>query len=85
MWKRYGFCSKCGKCCNINNYLPSLIAINVNLDKDGWCEYYDKKTKLCKIYYDSKRPHNCKVGPTSPIQIVLIPECTYWFEFVKFG
>lgn len=76
----------CGKCCNINNYLPSLIPhrIDVSFDKDGWCEHYDKETKLCKIYYDQqKRPHNCKVGPTGPAQLLMLPECTYWFELLK--
>ena len=61
------------------------MVIDVKFDKDGWCEHDDKETKLCKIYYDPKRPHNCEIGPTSPIQIVLIPECTYWFEILKFG
>ncbi len=75
----------CGKCCNINNYLPSLIPIDVRFDKDGWCEHYDKETKLCKIYHEPhKRPQNCKEGPVGPAQILLLPDCSYWFEILKF-
>lgn len=49
-------CDKCGLCCqnlNLNSLYDDLN------DGTGTCKYYDKVTRLCKIYQN--RPEKCNV------------------------
>lgn len=49
-------CDKCGLCCQNLNLNKLYDDLN---DGTGCCIYYDKKTKLCKIY--DNRPEKCNV------------------------
>lgn len=49
-------CDKCGLCCqnlDRSNYFNDLN------DGTGTCIFFDKKTNLCKVYYE--RPLKCNV------------------------
>ena len=50
IWK----CTQCGKCCEtISTVLPEFAL------KNGVCKHFDRKTRLCKIYFE--RPLQCRV------------------------
>lgn len=49
-------CSKCGLCCKYAIRLPLFRHLD---DGSGKCRYFDKVTKLCKIY--ENRPIVCNV------------------------
>ena len=50
------FCDKCGLCCQ--NLNKSSLYDDLN-DGTGTCIYYDKHSKLCKIY--KYRPEKCNI------------------------
>ena len=83
-WQRKGFCIRCGACCNYNNF-PKLKNFQLNpdveFDEKGWCKHYDQETRLCKIY--KNRPRICSEFPRGPSEIVMLPQCTYYFEAVE--
>ena len=63
----------CGACCrfdlterdNLSRVLNSndIALINSMTSNDGWCKYFDKSSKKCKIY--ETRPHFCRVNEFS--------------------
>ena len=63
----------CGACCrfdlterdDLSRVLNSndIALINSMTSTDGWCKYFDKSRKKCKIY--ESRPHFCRVNEFS--------------------
>ncbi len=63
----------CGACCKFDLHEredildvldeEDLKLISKMTGKDGWCKYFDKENKKCKIYMD--RPHFCRVDKFS--------------------
>ncbi len=51
-------CRKCGKCCTLFRFFPEDSEIRLALDSgDGTCRYFDRESRLCKIY--GSRPIIC--------------------------
>ena len=63
----------CGACCrfdlterdNLSTMLirNDIALINSMTSNDGWCKYFDKSKKKCRIY--ESRPHFCRVNEFS--------------------
>ena len=70
---RWSCIENCGACCrfdlnerdDLSKVLDSkdIALINSMTGKDGWCKYFDKSSKKCKIY--EFRPHFCRVNEFS--------------------
>ena len=89
---RSGFCCACGDCCDplfdeIRNkaYVNAGVEYeDVNRDQDGmWdgCSLFDEKTRLCTDY--ENRGPGCKVFPLHPVEVTILPRCTFTFEVRK--
>ena len=71
--KSWSCIENCGACCHfdlservgLSEVLCSkdIALINSMTRKDGWCKYFDKSSKKCKIY--DSRPHFCRVDKFS--------------------
>ena len=71
--KSWSCIENCGACCHfdlderdgLSKALSSedIALINSMKRKDGWCKYFDKTSKKCKIY--ESRPHFCSVNKFS--------------------
>jgi len=88
-----GSCKRCGECCKFSNtdlrLLSSLLGTGDVLYmlhpfleglKDGEkCPHSKLRggKGFCKIY--NKRPKWCRDFPTSPYDIISIPNCGYYF------
>lgn len=79
--KRIGECSRCGRCCNINNFPVGTTTIG-QVREDGSCTYYyhDGEQGGCMKHVTvSGKPLICQLFPMGPSDIASIPECTYSF------
>ena len=71
--KSWSCIENCGACCRFDlderDDLSSILSpndmalINSLTTKEGWCKYFDKSNKKCKIY--KSRPHFCRVNEFS--------------------
>jgi len=84
MMKKIGHCSRCGRCCNINNFPEGTTTIGA-VREDGTCVYLDvENNNFCLKEVTVKgKPLTCRLFPMGPSDIALIPECTYSFEGSK--
>ena len=84
MMKRTGHCSRCGRCCNINNFPEGGTTIG-HVREDGTCFYlHVENDNFCLKEVTVKgKPLTCRLFPMGPSDISLIPECTYSFEGSK--
>ncbi len=80
MMKRIGYCSRCGKCCNVNSFPEGTTTIGQTRE-DGTCVYLDvKNNNFClKEVTVGGKPLVCQLFPMGPSDIAPIPECTYSF------
>lgn len=92
MFKRIGFCRKCGRCCWSFNLLVGAMSdfkkaqekygLRLILNPDGEsysCSMLDEKTNLCKIHFD--KPKACQDAP-----LVNFPKewnCGYKFVYIN--
>ena len=77
--KRIGHCSRCGKCCNINNFPPGTTTIGL-VREDGSCVHLNRKNNDCLRHFTVRgKPTVCQLFPMGPRDIDSIPECTYSF------
>jgi len=92
MWKRSGYCCRCGDCCigdpfNGEEGLPAI---------EGRCPLFrfhhtpdGNEEGLC-IGHEPPNQHpyylnGCNVWPSDPRHIAHLPRCTYKFEWVSDG
>lgn len=68
-------CDCCGLCCSRIDTNPYLAALERE-QKDGYCQYFDLNTKLCRIY--AHRPLLCNVKEG---YLVIFKELTSWEVF----
>ena len=71
--KSWSCIEDCGACCRFDlaerDDLSKILSendtalINSMTNKDGWCKYFDKSNKKCKIY--ETRPNFCRVNEFS--------------------
>lgn len=79
VWKRNGYCNRCGMCCD--NIKGDLAKENSNDCKHQKHENLnDEKVSVCKIYWT--RPYQCAVYPFDPYD-ELYEKCSYSWERVK--
>jgi len=81
---RVGYCNKCGRCCEA----PSKERVEAYHKAGFECEVqhlsgcpYEMvvEGKITCTDYDN-RPRMCRDFPQSPLDIIMIPECSYRFE-----
>lgn len=80
-WVRSGYCCMCGECCNKHNFLdaPSWRDnTDIQLDKEGYCRWFDRDTRLCLI--QKTKPLSCVRFPSHPTDIESFPNCTFKFD-----
>ena len=75
--ERMGHCSRCGKCCNVNNFPPGTTTIG-QVREDGSCVHLNKNDCLRHFTVRGK-PTICQLFPMGPSDIASIPECIYSF------
>jgi uncharacterized protein len=66
-------CRRCGRCCTVK-----YVVENVVFTAPHYCEYFDVKTHLCKIYHERRKrnPHCLDVG--TGLQMGVFPaDCPY--------
>jgi len=65
MWVRKGFCKKCGRCCNINNWVIDKDTIenpDIEFLPNGDCKFL--YNGLCLV--NEMKPLICKLSPRHP-------------------
>lgn len=67
-------CNRCGLCCQ--NLQRSHLYDDLN-DGTGTCIYFDRETKLCKIY--EQRPDKCNIKKAYQF----VQDKLSWAEYVK--
>ncbi len=78
-YPRHGSCSRCGKCCNVNNFPPGTTTIGL-VREDGSCVHLNRANNDCLRHVTVRgKPTVCQLFPMGPSDIVSIPECTYSF------
>ncbi len=86
---RTGVCCACGDCCDplfseIRDKAYSnagLVYKAVNRSDGDGCISFDERTRLCREY--ENRPSNCRAFPLHPVEITVLPRCTFTFEVRK--
>ncbi len=80
---RHGYCNSCGDCCNPDFraarrafYEASGIGYKLTHGEAG-CPDFDSERGKCRDY--SKRPMECVRFPRIPIDIMALPQCSYYF------
>lgn len=80
---RHGYCNNCGDCCRpefraarIAYYNASGIGYRLVHGEAG-CPDFDSETGRCKDY--ARRPRECMRFPRIPIDIIALPQCSYYF------
>ena len=85
---RRGYCCACGDCCDPQfdearekAYLDAGIELKkVNRDMVG-CSTFNPVTRLCEDY--ENRPSSCRIFPLYPVEVKVLPRCTFTFEVRK--
>jgi len=85
---REGYCCKCGDCCDpafdevrARAYIGAALEFEgrkVNRDKDDGCSAFDHETRLCTVY--ETRPASCRAFPLHPVEVTVLPRCTFTFS-----
>ncbi len=86
---REGYCCKCGDCCDpLFNEIRDKAYVdagveyeNTNRDEGEGCSAFDERTRLCRDY--ETRPSSCRAFPLHPVEVTVLPHCTYTFEVRK--
>lgn len=76
--RRIGYCCRCGKCCNINNFAKGTMVIR-SVREDGSCGFLVRGNGCLKQVTVKGKPEYCRKFPQKASEIALIPECTYSF------
>lgn len=88
VWKRTGYCSQCGDCCEDDHNLFKNCDGNYDYSKpltqvvEGKCAYFRWKTDgkaECTGRDTTYYQCGCKFHPVKPSAIVPWPNCTYKF------
>jgi len=79
VYRRTGYCNRCGACCRAGNYfeeegeIPGACKLYVERDGLGHC------SDRADPYYQSA----CARWPSDPTCIADYPECSYVFERIR--